>query len=191
MIGQQHHIAPVFLDSIQTSHQPRPGFAPLAVSQRVDELIRHIQHVRTIFDRHRLPLAHLVQRQVAGDNRHPGDRRACARIECACPPPDAQVSLLHNFVRQIFPLKDTKDNAIEFRGGCAEQRMKSLPIPGGYAPQKLDEIAGRSRWTCHCVFLRRCPLVSIYARSGEWITGAGRSRFSTGTSRTYMPAYHE
>jgi hypothetical protein len=107
----------------------------------------------SFFDRNRLRAANLVQCQIAGNDRHPGDRRAGPRVEGRRAPPDSQIGFLHDLVGQILPAKDTEDDPIEFRRGRAEKRAKGVGVLGRHPPQQFGEIVRRCRWSCHRRFL--------------------------------------
>ena len=102
-------------------------------AKRIDFLRRGFEALRLILERSRTHPPHLVERAIAGDGRHPGQRRALDGIEFASLFPDAHISLLKHVSRDVASLEDTSDNSIEFRVCLSVERRKRGRVARGDA----------------------------------------------------------
>src|ERR1700733_9822534 len=97
-------------------------------------------------DRRHGPPEALGERTVAGDGRHPGERRTLEGIEFASLFPDAHIDLLKRIRGRVASRKYTGDNPIEFRICLLVERRKSDRVARGDTAQEIAKIvAGPSR----------------------------------------------
>jgi len=127
-------------ERFEAAHQRLKALAALARGQRIDILAGRIESVRHVFERDRLDAARFVQRAIAGDRRHPADRRAFGGVEIGGPFPNPHIGLLKDFSRQVPSLDDTNDHAIEFRLGQAIESGESGAIAAGDARDERREV---------------------------------------------------
>ena len=88
-------------------------------------------------------LAHDIDRPVAGNRRHPRDRRRQAGIELPGAVPDLDVGLLNDLLREILSPQDTQHHAEEFRARGGVEALESGLIPLRNRGNQPDQLSRR------------------------------------------------
>ena len=98
-----------------------------------------------------------VDRGVARDGRHPGDRRGDRRIEIAGAAPDPDIGFLHCILRSSFTAQDTADTGVEFRAGALEEGGEGRAVAGGDRAISETSSSCVPPLTAHPPDARTCP----------------------------------
>ena len=96
---------------------------------------------RHILERRRTDAADFVERAVAGDGRHPGERRAPRGVEVGGSFPDPDIGLLQRLGGGVLLGQDAEDDAVEFCAGLPVERPKRRLVARRDPAQKVREIA--------------------------------------------------
>ena len=108
VIGQQHHAPPVLIELAEAGEQALQLLGHLAPRQRIRRSSPAAVLAAGSSSIERLPaLADEIERPVARDRHHPGDRGRQFRVETAGIVPDFQVGLLHHLVGEVASPQDT------------------------------------------------------------------------------------
>jgi hypothetical protein len=94
-----------------------------------ERMAADLDRLRLVLDRLLGLLAQDIERAIARDRDHPGDRRRQPRVEVPRAAPDFQIGFLHDFVRQIGPTQDTQHDAVKFRAGRIIEALEGLLVP--------------------------------------------------------------
>ncbi len=141
VIGQQHQLLPIRLQTANTLQEPLQFFGHLPARQWIRGIGSHFHGRRLLFDRDFGAFAHDVNGTVSGDRGHPRDRRRQAGVELSRAVPDLDVSLLNDLLRKVLSTQDTEHHAKEFRARGDVKALKSGLIPlrnGGNQPDQLS-----------------------------------------------------
>src|SRR5439155_14758749 len=145
VIGQQHQLLPIRLETADAFQQALQLFRHLAPGQRIGRIGRDFHRGRLLLDRDFALLAHHVDRPVARDRRHPCNRRSERRIELSGVVPDLDVSLLNDLLREVLTAQHTEHDAEEFRARGGVNALKSRLIPLRNCGNQPDQL----RWRQH------------------------------------------
>src|SRR5215510_2890288 len=108
-IREQHEIAPVAVEGIETLTQTRELLALLNPIQGMLLPVGQVHDLRGVLDGNCTSAPHLVEGSVARDRHHPCDRSTFRRVVVGGPFPDLHVDLLQNFIGNIVPAQNAKD----------------------------------------------------------------------------------
>src|SRR5580704_2262778 len=146
IIGQQDDRAFLLIQRLETIDQRREPLGTFTRCERVDFLRCGFEALRLVLKRNWSHAPHLVERTVAGDGRHPGERRTLEGIEFASLFPDAHIDLLKRIRGRVASRKYTGDNPIQFRICLFVERRKRRRVARRDADQEAGQIvSGPSR----------------------------------------------
>src|SRR5208337_4234066 len=101
IIGEQHGRAFLLIQRLKTIDERRERLRTFAGGERVDFVCGRLEALGQILERSGTDAPDLIERTVAGNGRHPGERRAPGGVEVSGLFPDAHVSLLKRVRAQV------------------------------------------------------------------------------------------
>src|ERR1700733_14528911 len=167
VVGEQNKLLPIRLQPADALQKPLQVFRHLPPRQRIGRVGGHFHGARLVFDRRLAALAHDIDRPIARNRRHPGDRRRLPRIERSGAMPDLDVSFLYDLLSEILSPQDTEHDAEEFRPRGGIEPLKSGLIALRHRGNQPDQLSWRqhsaspkSRRPWFCAWASPCRITS-------------------------------
>lgn len=142
-IRETHHLPLVGLEPFETAHEALHVLAPPDRLDRMLVVARDLVELRHVGSRAVSTPAHLVERPIAHDGRHPRDGRRELRIEVAGPLPNLEETVLDHVLRRLSAAQDTQRHGIEFRTGGLVKRRERRLVPARHTGQEVIQLLRR------------------------------------------------
>src|SRR5438128_77640 len=81
IVGEQDDLPLLLVEQVEAAHERGEPLAAIARPQGIDLVGGRLEALRHVLERLWLDAANLVERAVARDRRHPGDRRSLRWVE--------------------------------------------------------------------------------------------------------------